>query len=415
MNRLPRLSASLTAMTASALVLAACGGSGFEEETGAQKNRNSGPASIQVLIGSSGDAETNAVMSAAEAWSSESGNQAKVTVASDLAQQLSQGFTSGKPADVFYLGNDTLPAYAANGSLEPFASRLENIDDFYENIKQSFSYDGKLYAAPKDFSTLALIINQSAWEDAGLTDADIPTTWDELASTAKTLTRGDQVGLSFGPEFARIGVFMAQAGGWLVSDDGKVIADSQENVEALEFVKGMLADGALKFPAEVDAGWGGEAFGKQAAAMTIEGNWIVGALANDFPDVKYRVVELPAGPAGKGTMQFNGGWGIAADSQNKAAAQDFVEYMTQTEQQLKFAEAFGVMPSVKSAAEEWKAKFPEQASFLAGAEYAKSIPNIVGIADVVSDFNAQIEGLKNGDPKQILTTVQQNLEAIAGS
>jgi multiple sugar transport system substrate-binding protein len=416
MNGLPRWKATLAAIAAGTLALSACGGgSGFDEGTNADKAAKRGTGSISVLIGSSGDAETNAVKSAAAAWAKDTGNKATVSVASDLAQQLSQGFTSGKPADVFYLGNDTLPAYAANGSLAPFASELSNVDDFYDTIKTSFTFDGDLYAAPKDFSTLALIINEAAWADAGLTDADIPTTWDQLATVAKKLTTGKQVGLSFGPEFARIGVFMAQAGGWLVSDDGKVIADSPENAEALTFVKQMLNDGSLKFPSAVDAGWGGEAFGKQAAAMTIEGNWIVGALTTDFPDVKYRVAELPEGPAGKGTMQFNGGWGIAADSKNQETAQDFVEYMTQTEQQLGFAKAFGVMPSVSSAAEQWKTEFPAQAGFLAGADYSKSIPNIVGIADVVADFNSQIEGLKSADPEQILKTVQQNLEAIASS
>ena len=57
--------------------------------------------------------------------------------------------------------------------------------------------------------------------------------------------------------------------------------------------------------------------------MTIEGNWIGGALSKDFPDVKYRTVELPAGPKGKGTLQFTNCWGIAADSKNKPAARSW--------------------------------------------------------------------------------------------
>ncbi len=36
--------------------------------------------------------------------------------------------------------------------------------------------------------------------------------------------------------------------------------------------------------------------------MTIEGNWIKGAVKNDYPDLKYKTVELPAGPKGKGTL-----------------------------------------------------------------------------------------------------------------
>ena len=49
----------------------------------------------------------------------------------------------------------------------------------------------------------------------------------------------------------------------------------------------------LKFPKRVDSGWGGEAFGKGKAAMTIEGNWIEGALKSDYPNVKYAVYSCP--------------------------------------------------------------------------------------------------------------------------
>ncbi|MER5225617.1 hypothetical protein [Streptomyces flaveus] len=39
-------------------------------------------------------------------------------------------------------------------------------------LRQAFTYDGKFCCAPKDFSTLALRINTTAWSKAGLTDAD---------------------------------------------------------------------------------------------------------------------------------------------------------------------------------------------------------------------------------------------------
>jgi len=82
--------------------------------------------------------------------------------------------------------------------------------------------------------------------------------------------RADAPGLAFGAEYQRIGTFMAQAGGTLV-EDGKAVADSAANVEALDYVKTHLADGAFAYAATLGAGWGGEAFGKQLAAMTIEG------------------------------------------------------------------------------------------------------------------------------------------------
>lgn len=403
-----------------ALALTGCG-QGFEE---APEPSGSAPAdagsltssddALTIMIGSSGDAETKAVQDAVAAWSADSGVDAEVVPATNLTEQLAQGFAAGSPPDLFYLGTDQIAGYAENGSLQAYGDLLANKSDFYAPLVSSFTVDGSFYCAPKDFSTLQLIINEGLWEDAGLTEADIPTTWDELASVAEKLTDDDTTGLVFGGEYARIGAFMAQAGGRLVSEDGTTAeANSDANVEALTYVQEHLNDGTFAYAADVGAGWGGEAFGKELGAMTIEGNWITGALG-DYPDVKPLVVELPAGPAGQGTLQFSNCWGMAADSPNQQAALELVEYLTSADQQLAFSKAFGPMPSVQSAAEQWKTDNPALAAFLDGSDYAQGVPTNKGAADVVSDFNAQLESLKSGDPKAILDSVQSNLEAVVG-
>lgn len=405
-----RLAVAITA--ASMLALTACGGSGFSEsaeEGGGQAEATDAP--VSVLIGSSGDAETQAVTSAVDAWASESGVDASVIAASDLTQQLSQGFASGEPADVFYLSTDAFAGYAANGSLEPYGEDLENKDDYYPALREAFTYEDQLYCAPKDFSTLGLIINSAKWEEAGLTEDDIPTTWEELATVAEQLTTGDTVGLGFSPEFQRLGVFTAQAGGGLVTD-GEATAASPENVEGLNFVKQMMTDGVADYSSNLGAGWGGEAFGKGLAAMVIEGNWIAGAMTADFPDVEYQVAELPEGPGGKGTLQFTNCWGIAADSDNIEGAKALVEHLTSAESQLAFAEAFGPMPSLQSAAGDWAAQYPELEPFIAGGEYAQNLPAQQGAADVLGELNSQLESLESSDPQQILESVQPLLESV---
>ncbi|MFH5880204.1 extracellular solute-binding protein [Arthrobacter sp. NA-172] len=404
------LAMSITAVAA--LALSACG-SGFSGgSSGAASTDAGGP--VSVLIGSSGSAETDAVKSAVADWSKSSGTQASVNVASDLSQQLSQGFASGKPADVFYVSADQLANYAGNGSLEPYGDQLANKDDFYPALTKAFTYNGKLYCAPKDFSTLGLVINKDLWQKAGLTDADIPKSWDQLETVAKKLTQGTTVGLTFGPQYERVGAFFAQAGGGLAKD-GKATANSDANVQALSYVKKIMDDGAAKFSSELGAGWGGEAFGKGQAAMAIEGNWIDGALKKDYPAIKYQIAELPQGPGGKGTLTYTNCWGIAADSKNKDAAKKLVEQLTSKGDQMGFAKAFGVMPSIKSARDEWTTAFPTLAPFMAGADYAQTTPLQKGGADVLKDFNAQLEQLKSKDPKTILDATQKELEPVMQS
>lgn len=405
---------------ATTLALAGCGGSGFDDGPAASGGPDGGGEltssddALTVMIGSSGDAETAAVNDAVAAWSEESGIDVEVIAATDLTQQLSQGFAGGSPPDLFYLATELLAGYADNGSVIAYGDMLENKDDFYPSLVQNFTYDDQFYCAPKDFSTLQLIINKNLWDAAGLTDADIPTDWDSLAAAAEKLTTGDTTGLVFSGEYQRVGAFMAQAGGRLVSEDGtEAVADSPENTEALTYVKEHLTDGTFAYAADVGAGWGGEALGKQLGAMTIEGNWITGALG-DFPDVDPLVVELPAGPAGQGTLQFTNCWGMAADSPNQQGALDLVQYLTSAEQQLAFSEAFGPMPSVQSAADQWTADNPDLQAFLAGADYAQGVPTNDGVSDVFTDLNAQLATLKDADPATILQSTQSNLEAIVG-
>src|SRR4051795_10807587 len=367
---------------------------------------------LTALIGSSGPAETNAVNVATAAWTKRTGIKVNVIVASDLGQQLAQGFASGNPPDIFYLGNDQVATYAKAGDLATL-DNLKNVKSFYPSLRAAYTYKGHLYAAPKDFSTLALVLNTNSWKGAGLTAKNYPKTWAQLASVAKKLPRNGQVGLGTNPEFHRLGVFMLQAGGWLVSKDGKTATvNNKANVTAFNFVKSMIKAGSMKLTNQIGAGWGGEGFGKKECAMTIEGNWIAGAMTHDYPTVPYRAVELPAGPAGKGTLQYDGGWGLAAKSKNKTEAMALISYLTQTKVEMGNAKAFGVMPSVKADAKEWKKLYPQFAAFLAGADYSKSIPTVPDIATVLGDFNQQLQGLPQSDAKPILNRVNGELQSI---
>jgi multiple sugar transport system substrate-binding protein len=366
---------------------------------------------LTILIGSSGKAETAAVQDAADAWAKANKTKVTVTAASDLVQQLGQGFSGGNPPDLFYMGWDQFQTYASKKYLEPYAANQANKGDFYPALSKAFTYNDKFYCAPKDFSTLGLIINSDKWAAAGLTDADIPKDWAELETVAKKLTTGDTVGLSFGAEYARIGTFMNQGGGSLLSKDGKkVTADTAANIAGLTEVKKLATAGVLKFPSALDSGWSGEALGKGKAAMVIEGPWISG-LKGDYPDLKYTVAQLPAGPGGRSTFTFSNCWGIPAQSKTATETESLVKSLTADAQQLKFSAAFGVIPSTESAAKTYATTYPANSAFVKSNDYAVSPVAFAGAASVITDFNSQLEGIASGDPKAILASLQTNLQS----
>lgn len=421
MNRTTRLF-TLAATGSLALTLSACGGSGFEDsdseggDAGGEESQApasaEGPAELRMLIASSGDAETQAVEEAA-AWAEESGNTVDVTVASDMGQELAQGFAGGDPADVFYLDAGAFATNAEAGNL--YAYEAEDNDDFYEPLRESFTYEGEQYCAPKDFSTLGLVINQTMWDEAGLTEDDIPTTYEELAQVAQTLTTDDVTGLVLSPGIDRAGAFVVGSGGWWMNEDNTApTANTPEVIEGLQVVQDMMKDGSAALSSQVDTGWGGEAFGTGKAAMTIEGNWIKGAMSNDYPDLDYTVAELPEGSAGPGTLLFTQCWGVAAQSDAQAQAVELVNYLTTAEQQLAFAEAFGVMPSRESASQDYTDAYPEDAAFIAGGDYGHGPINVPGIADVVADLNSQMENIGDADIESVVESFDSNVESVIG-
>lgn len=398
---------SAVATAAAALALTACGG-GFDSGSSGT-GQQTGTADLKVLVASGGPADLNAVKDAAASWAAKTGSKAEVTAAQEMTQQLSQGFASGNPPDVFMVDASQFPTYAKAGNLEAYGDALAMKDDFYPGLRETFTYQGKFYCAPKDSSTLGLAINTELWAKSGLTDADVPKTWDGLAAVAKKLTTGKVTGLGIGDTRDRIGAFMVQSGGWITNpDQSQMTAQSPQNVAALTFVKKMLDDGVAKYPKQLDSGWSGEALGKGKAAMVIEGNWLKGGMKADYPDLKYVVAELPAGPKGKGTLAFTQCWGVAAKSKYKAQAVDFVKSLMTVPQQITFAKAFGVMPSLQSAKSAYQQQFPEDAAWLAGTAYAQGPVNAVGMDPVLKDFDTKLQTLAQSDPKVVLDSLQKN-------
>ena len=411
-------SALAVAAGAAVMVTAACGSSGPSGGSTTAGGGKTTGVHLSLLIGSSGDAETNAVNAASKAWAAKTGNTVSVTPAKDLVQEVTQSLAGGTPPDLFYVDASKVAGLVKANALAAYGDQLPNKGDFYPSLVKSFTENGKFYCAPKDFSTLALEINTDMWTKAGLTDADIPTNWDQLETVAKKLTKGKVAGLVMSDTLDRVDAFMRQAGGSLMNADAtQFTADSPENLAGLQYVAKLAKEGVLKFPKQVDAGWGGEALGKNRAAMTIEGNWIVGGVKSDYPNLHYKVVELPAGPKGKATLSFTNCWGIAAKSKNQSAAVDFVKFLTSTAQQMTFAKAFGVMPSVESAKSQFTSQFPAQQAFVTGADYATGPTSLPGFDQVQKDFDSKIIGLSDGssDPKAMLDALQKNAEAALKS
>ena len=401
---LTRRTFALTSLgLAAAATLAACSSKSKDEATEEGK--------MALIVPDAGEAAAEALSKAVEAFTKETKVEVDVKPVSDVSQELARGITAEPSIDVVVLNPAQLSSYA--GALHSWDKGAAAVKDANPALLTSATRQDKIAAAPRDVSTLALYVNTSLWSAAGLSESDYPTTWEQLDQVAAKVTSGGVVGLTLDASYARVGAFLVQGGGGLTSADGtKATASSEGSVAGLTQVKTLLSSGSAGWGADLPAGSAADAFGQGQAAMVIETEALTKTLADTYSGISYKVVELPAGSGGKGTLQFPTFYGVVEASKHKADAIKLVEYLTAAERQVALASAAGTVPAGKAAGETWKGKHADQAAFLAGVEYSQPVPSASGTSDVVANFDNELPGLAGGDPASILGSAQVNLQAI---
>ena len=112
--------------------------------------------------------------------------------------------------------------------LAPYDIPVEDLEEDFVGVS-AHVIDGKVYYTDYGMMTATMYYNKAMWSAAGLTEADIPATWDQFREVAKKLTirdeKGDliQAGFSFngGAQGDVLGM-QYQYGQNLFTEDGKV-------------------------------------------------------------------------------------------------------------------------------------------------------------------------------------------------
>lgn len=252
-------------------------------------------------------------------------------VSGDYPTAMLAKFSARKPPDVFYLDPNFAQDWIKQQLLEPlddYVSKTKfDVSKFYPQLVDEFKgqKDGKIYGLPKDWSPLAMFANTTLLTKAGISSP--PTTQQELVDAAKKIqvTGGKPICLS--ADWARALAFVYQNGGSFFNDDKSQVAlDSAETKQALNWYVGLVKDGLAATPDKLGSGWCGEALGKGKAAIVFEGNWLVPAMTDQYPSVKYAIYPLVKGKQA-GNLAFTNAYGMAADSKNKSAAWALIQYL----------------------------------------------------------------------------------------
>jgi len=252
--------------------------------------------------------------------------------------------------DAMYVSTALMNFAAPNGrllDLNPLMSKWGvSADEFIPTLMTPWQLSGKQYALPKDFGDLVLFYNKSMFSAAGL---QTPTSWDDVKSAAKTLTKGSVKGLSLPADAARFDAFLFGYGGQVLSSDkNKAVFNDQKSQDALTFYSSFqLQDKSSDLPDKLGATWPGDAFGKQKAAMVIEGGWLIPYMHDTYPSVSYGSIKLPKFPVKESSLLFTNGWGCSAKTKNQDACMLFVKYMTGKVVQQQVLQSGFALPSRK--------------------------------------------------------------------
>jgi multiple sugar transport system substrate-binding protein len=261
--------------------------------------------------------------------------------------------TAGSEPDAMYVSTSLMNFAAPAGrllDLGPLMSKWGvSKDEFVPSLLSPWQYNGKQFGLPKDFGDLVIFYNKKMFTAAGLQP---PKSWDEVRSSAKTLTKGDVKGISLPDDSARWNAFLFAWGGKVLSDDGKTaVFNDKAGVDSATFYTSFqLTDKSSDLPKNLGASWAGDAFGKEKAAMVIEGGWLIPYLKDTYPTVEYGAVVLPAGPSKQASLLFTNAWGCAAKTKNPDACMLFVKYMTGKDVQKQVLESGFALPARKDLA-----------------------------------------------------------------
>ncbi len=342
-------------------------------ENGAQVEAANNLSGKTVTVGRWGgnDSETAAFNKAVTDFTAKTGIKVVEKVYSDYNTELQVELIGGTAPDVFYVDAYMAPFFIEQGVLTPLNGNDFEIDAFYQSLRDAFIQDGKVYAISKDYSTLALYYNKKY-----VNEKDIPTTLEELwngdflTNLKKTLPEG-MAAMTYNQDLARK-MHIAQAGGAsIVKDDTLSNIADPAIVNNLRPLIEAAQKGKIVTPKDLGVGWNGDALGNEKTAMMIEGNWVLGHMAQNFPNIEFGVMEVPTFAGKKGTMVFTVGYGINTASKEKEAAAEFIKYITGKEGMTTWTTGAGVLPSRKDVADATNvASDINKIPHIAGAAYA---------------------------------------------
>lgn len=279
-------------------------------------------------------------------------------------QKVLAAIAAGDPPDVIMADMTRTGQRAEANQIMPLDDFIaaDNVDleRFWAYTRSDVSYNGQIWGIPYSPDTRILFYDKDAFAEAGLDPEQPPQTWDELWEYAQLLDKTDAQGnlerVGFNPMWGNVYVmpFVWSNGATLVNDDGTFALNSPEVVETAQWYKQWVDRYGKETLDTFASGFGTEAqdpFISGQVAMIIQNQTYIGNLGAYAADKNWGAALIPH----NGTPAS---WGAGFDleipvgASNPEGAWEFIKFLTSKENQVRFAQASGWMPSLVEAAED---------------------------------------------------------------
>lgn len=262
----------------------------------------------------------------------------------DYYTKIQTALAGGTSADLFWLSQEWIAGFAADGALlditeflmsdDPAVHPAADLDDYFDQIIKTAIYEGRYYGLPWIAQPVVLYYNRALFDAAGMDYPTLDWDWDTFQQAAADLTqdldgdgRNDQWGFTMNgwppPQ-----MFVWQAGGEVVADDlMSSPIDSPEAIQGFQFYADLIYDDMHTPPeATIQEQGFGEMFKAGRVAM------FMGGAADDLDRVEgldVGVVAVPSGPAGRPTFAWNASTVVAAQTDNPEIAYEALVALTE--------------------------------------------------------------------------------------
>lgn len=239
--------------------------------------------------------------------------------------------------------------------MAPYDIDVEDLEtDFF--TAKSHEIDGKIYYVDFGIMTGAMYYNKKMWKDAGLTEEDIPTSWDEFREVAKKLTIEEdgklvQAGFNYNGDFENLmqGV-PYQYGNTIFDETGKIPSLTQEG--QIETARMFLDMYEKDHVGDKDFGTdAAQSFGQGQSAIVYKWGHFYGYMNTNYPEIEYGTFEVPAAVENPFAYDRYNGEATPGINKNAApeqieAAQDFIRfYLANTEKQKELCMNYSLFPA----------------------------------------------------------------------